>query len=57
MKNTLVIGIVAILAICLTIAGVLYINPGVNAINSEGNSTISVSGTGIIEVKPKSGPG
>ena len=51
MKNT-AIGIIAILAICTAIVGVLYINPGVNAINSEGNSTISVSGTGIVETEP-----
>jgi hypothetical protein len=52
MKNTLAIGMISILAICLTIAGILYINPGVNAVTGEGNSTISVSGTGIIETEP-----
>jgi len=51
MKN-IAIGIIVTLAICLTIAGLLYINPGVNAITGEGNSTISVSGTGIIETEP-----
>ncbi|MHC1623771.1 MAG: SIMPL domain-containing protein, partial [Candidatus Methanospirareceae archaeon] len=52
MKNTSAIGVVVVLAICLAIAGVAYINPGVNVINGEGNSTISVSGTGIIETEP-----
>jgi len=51
MKN-IAIGIIATLVICLAIVGVAYINPGVNAINGEGNSTISVSGTGIIETEP-----
>jgi len=52
MKNNIAVGIIATLAICLAIAGVAYINPGVNAINGEGNSTISVSGTGIIKTEP-----
>ncbi len=51
MKN-IAIGIIVTLAICLTIAGLSYVNPGVNAITGEGNSTISVSGTGIIEAEP-----
>ncbi len=51
MKN-IAIGIIVTLAICLTIAGLSYVNPGVNAITGEGNSTISVSGTGIIETEP-----
>ena len=52
MKNNIAVGIIATLAICLAIAGVAYINPGVNAIKGEGNSTISVSGTGIIKTEP-----
>lgn len=51
MKN-IAIGIIATLMICLAIVGVSYINSGVNAINSEDNSTISVSGTGIIGTEP-----
>ncbi|MEA2075297.1 MAG: SIMPL domain-containing protein [Euryarchaeota archaeon] len=51
MKN-IAIGIIATLVICLAIAGVSYVNPGVNTITGEGNSTISVSGTGIIETEP-----
>jgi len=52
MKNNIAIGIIATLAICLAIVCVAYINPGVNAISGEGNSTISVSGTGIIKTEP-----
>jgi len=51
MKN-IAIGTIVTLAICLAIAGVLYINPGVNVVTGECNSTISVSGTGIIETEP-----
>ncbi|RLG33966.1 hypothetical protein DRN80_03950 [Methanosarcinales archaeon] len=52
MKNNIAIGIIATLVICLAIVCVAYINPGVNAISGEGNSTISVSGTGIIKTEP-----
>ena len=52
MKNNIAIGIIATLVICLAILCVAYINPGVNAISGEGNSTISVSGTGIIKTEP-----
>nr|QNO52396.1 hypothetical protein IAKEDICC_00017 [Methanosarcinales archaeon ANME-1 ERB6] len=47
--------LIAILAVCLAIVSGLYINSGVTAVNSEakqGNSTISVSGTGAIETEP-----
>ncbi|MCW7073013.1 MAG: SIMPL domain-containing protein [Methanophagales archaeon] len=52
MKNNIAIGIIATLVICLAIVCVAYINPGVNATSGEGNSTISVSGTGIIKTEP-----
>ncbi len=51
-ENRKLYGLVAILAVCLAIAGSLYINSGVIAVNNKGNTTISVSGSGIIEVEP-----
>ena len=51
-ENKKLYGLIAILAVCLAIVGGLYINSGVTAVNSESNTTISVSGTGAIETEP-----
>jgi len=50
MKKILAISAVAILAICLAIVG--NIPSGATTVDSNGNSTISVSGSGIIEAEP-----
>jgi len=54
-ENKKLYSLIVILAVCLAIVGGLYINSAVTAENSEakqGNSTISVSGTGAIETEP-----
>lgn len=45
-------GLIAILAICIVIVSGLYINSRATVANNEFNSTISVSGRGIIEAEP-----
>ncbi|NOR76966.1 MAG: DUF541 domain-containing protein [Methanophagales archaeon] len=50
MKKILAISAVAILAICLAIVG--NIPSGATTVDSNGNSTISVYGSGIIEAEP-----
>ena len=50
MKKILAISAVAILAICLSILG--NIPSGATTVDSNGNSTISVYGSGIIEAEP-----
>ena len=50
MKKILAISVVAIFAICLAIVG--NIPSGATAVDSNGNATISVSGSGIIEAEP-----
>jgi len=51
-ENRKLYGLIAILAVCLAIVGSLYIISGVTAENRGGNTTISVSGSGIIEAEP-----
>ncbi len=44
--------LIALFAICIAIGGILYINTNANAIDSRGNSSITVTGTGLLKADP-----
>ncbi len=52
MRNKKLYGLVATLAICLALVCSLYSPSGATAVDSTGNCTIAVSGTGTIEAEP-----
>jgi uncharacterized protein YggE len=52
MKKLWTISIVAVIAVCLATVGCLENITEVSAVNGAGNTTIAVSGTGILEVEP-----
>ncbi len=51
-RNKKLYGLVATFAICLALVCSLYSPSGATAVNSTGNSTIAVFGTGTIEAEP-----
>jgi uncharacterized protein YggE len=52
MKKLWTISVLAVVAVCLATVGCLENITEVSAVNGEGNTTIAVSGTGILEVEP-----
>ena len=52
MKKLWTISVIAVVAICLATVGCLENITEVSAVNGAGNTTISVTGTGVIETKP-----
>jgi uncharacterized protein YggE len=52
MKKLWMISMIAVVAVCSAIAGGFVAVPEVGAVYGAGNSTISVSGTGVLEAEP-----